>query len=74
MIIVLNKKDLGNAVTSVARFAERRSVTLPVLAGIALIAGDDGIKLRATNLETGIDLKVEGEIKIQEWWRFPRAY
>jgi len=46
-----------------ARFAERRSGSLPVLAGIALIAGDDGIKLRATNLETGIDLRVDGTIE-----------
>jgi DNA polymerase-3 subunit beta len=63
MIIIVDKKELGDAVTSVARFAERRSATLPVLAGIAIIAGDDGIKLRATNLETGIDFKVNGTIK-----------
>lgn len=63
MIITLDKKEFSEAVQSVARFAERRSGTLPVLAGIAIIAGDDGIKLRATNLETGIDLKVEGTIK-----------
>lgn len=47
----------------VARFAERRSATLPVLAGIAIVAGDDGIKLRATNLETGIDFRLNGDIK-----------
>lgn len=47
----------------VARFAERRSGTLPVLAGIAIVAGDAGIKLRATNLETGIDLRIEGTIE-----------
>lgn len=63
MIITLDKKEFAEGVQSVARFAERRSGTLPVLAGIAIIAGDDGIKLRATNLETGIDLKVEGTIK-----------
>ncbi|HRH55373.1 MAG TPA: DNA polymerase III subunit beta [Candidatus Paceibacterota bacterium] len=63
MIITLDKKTFSEGVQSVARFAERRSGTLPVLAGIAIIAGDDGIKLRATNLETGIDLKVEGTIK-----------
>lgn len=63
MIITLDKKEFSEGVQSVARFAERRSGTLPVLAGIAIIAGDDGIKLRATNLETGIDLKVEGTIK-----------
>lgn len=63
MIITLNKKAFSDGVQSVARFAERRSGTLPVLAGIAIIAGDDGIKLRATNLETGVDLKVEGSIQ-----------
>lgn len=63
MIITLDKKEFSEGVQTVARFAERRSGTLPVLAGIAIIAGDDGIKLRATNLETGIDLKVEGTIK-----------
>ncbi len=63
MIISLDKNAFKEAVGSVARFAERRSGSLPVLAGIALIAGDDGIKLRATNLETGIDIKVEGVIE-----------
>lgn len=63
MIITVDKKELASAVASVARFAERRSATLPVLSGIAIVAGDDGIKLRATNLETGIDMKVKGDIK-----------
>ncbi len=63
MIITLGKKEFSEAVNTVSRFAERRSATLPVLSGIAIIAGDDGIKLRATNLETGIDLRVEGTIK-----------
>ncbi|MBU1292468.1 DNA polymerase III subunit beta [Patescibacteria group bacterium] len=63
MIITLDKKEFMEGVGSVSRFAERRTGTLPVLAGIAIIAGDDGIKLRATNLETGIDLKVNGKIQ-----------
>ncbi|MES2225492.1 MAG: DNA polymerase III subunit beta [Patescibacteria group bacterium] len=63
MVITLEKKEFSEAVARVARFAERRSATLPVLAGIAIVAGDDGIKLRATNLETGIDLKVAGTIQ-----------
>lgn len=62
MVITLEKREFAEAVLRVARFAERRSATLPVLAGIAIVAGDDGIKLRATNLETGIDLKVNGTI------------
>ncbi len=63
MVITLEKKKFSEIVQSVARFAERRSGTLPVLAGIAIIAGDDGIKFRATNLETGVDMKAEGTIK-----------
>jgi DNA polymerase-3 subunit beta len=63
MIISIDKKELAEAVNSVSRFAERRSTTLPVLAGIVIVAGDDGIKLRATNLETGIDRKINGTIK-----------
>lgn len=63
MIITVDKKELAQAVGTVARFAERRSATLPVLSGIAIVAGDDGIKLRATNLETGIDYKLAGDIK-----------
>jgi DNA polymerase-3 subunit beta len=63
MIISIDKKELSEAVASVSRFAERRSTTLPVLAGILIVAGDDGIKLRATNLEIGIDRKISGTIK-----------
>lgn len=63
MIISIDKKELSEAVASVSRFAERRSTTLPVLSGIVIVAGDDGIKLRATNLETGIDRKISGTIK-----------
>lgn len=63
MVIILDKKEFAEAVQSVARFAQRTSASLPVLAGIAIIAGDDGIKLRATNLETGIDLSLAGTIQ-----------
>ncbi len=63
MIISVDKKEFAEAVGSVSRFAERRSTTLPVLAGIVIVAGDDGIKLRATNLESGIERKVNGTIK-----------
>ncbi|MCX6790527.1 MAG: DNA polymerase III subunit beta [Candidatus Kaiserbacteria bacterium] len=62
MNISIEKKEFSEAVHKVARFAERKSATLPALSSILLIAGDEGIKLRATNLETGIDLKLSGEI------------
>lgn len=53
----------SDAVHTVSRFAERKSATLPALSSILIIAADDGIKMRATNLETGIDLKIDGEQK-----------
>jgi DNA polymerase-3 subunit beta len=63
MNISIEKKTFSEAVHIASRFAERKSTTLPVLSSILIIAGDEGIKMRATNLETGIDLKVEGECK-----------
>ncbi len=62
MNISIEKKEFSEAVHIAARFAERKSATLPALSSILIIAGDDGIKLRATNLETGIDLKLSGKI------------
>lgn len=63
MVIILNKKEFAEVVGMVSRFADRRSATLPSLSGIAIVAGDDGIKVRATNLETGVDIHIEGTIK-----------
>lgn len=62
MNISIEKKEFSEAVHKVARFAERKSATLAALSSVLLIAGDEGIKLRATNLETGIDLKLSGKI------------
>lgn len=62
MNISLEKKEFSEAVYIAARFADRKSATLPALSALLLIAGDEGIKLRATNLETGIDLKLSGTI------------
>lgn len=60
MNISIEKKEFSEAVYKVARFAERKSSTLPALSSILVLAGDEGIKMRATNLETGIDLKLKG--------------
>lgn len=60
MNISIEKKTFIEAVYKVARFAERKSTTLPALASVLILANDEGIKMRATNLETGIDLTVEG--------------
>ena len=62
MNISIEKKEFSEAVYKVARFAERKSATLPALSAVLIIAGDEGIKFRATNLETGIDLKVAGQV------------
>src|SRR3989344_1968523 len=63
MNITFDKKEFADAVGITARFSERRTATLPVLSAIIIVAGDDGIKLRATNLETGIDLALRGTIR-----------
>jgi len=63
MNISIEKKIFSEAVHISTRFAERKNATLPALSAILIVAGDEGIKMRATNLETGIDLKLEGERK-----------
>ena len=62
MNISIEKKILSNAIHTAARFTEKKSAPLPALSSILIIAGDDGIKMRATNLEIGIDLKIQGEV------------
>ncbi len=64
MNISIEKKEFMNAVHIVSRFSDRKNTTLPVLSSILIIAGDDGIKLRATNLEIGIDLKLPGKVSL----------
>lgn len=63
MNISIEKKLFSEAVHIASRFAEKKNSTLQALSSILIIAGDDGIKMRATNLETGIDLKLKGEVK-----------
>lgn len=65
MRISIEKKLLADAVHTVARFAQKSGATLPALSSILIIAGDDGIKLRATNLDVGIDYKLHGESKAE---------
>jgi len=61
MIISIEKKEFFEAVRTVGRFAERKNTTLPALSSILIIVGSEGIKMRATNLETGVDLKLKGK-------------
>jgi DNA polymerase III subunit beta len=73
MNISIEKKIFIEAVYKVARFAERKSTTLPALASILIVANDEGIKMRATNLETGIDLSVQGVCKTEGVVAIPAA-
>jgi DNA polymerase III subunit beta len=63
MKITIPKKIFSEAVHIVSRFSERKNTTLPALSSILIIASEGEIKMRATNLEIGVDLKIEGEIK-----------
>jgi DNA polymerase-3 subunit beta len=63
MLITISKKQFSEAVHTASRFADKSSATAPVLHSLLILAGADGIRLRATNLETGIDLAVKGEKK-----------
>lgn len=62
MNISIEQKEFIEGIHTVARFAEKKNATLPALSSILILAGNDGIKLRATNLETGIDLKLQGAV------------
>ncbi len=73
MNISIEKKEFSEAIHTVARFAERKNITLPILSSILIIAADDGIKMRATNLETGIDLKIKGECVVNGVVAIPAA-
>ena len=63
MNISIENKILIQTVHTASRFAERRGATLPALASLLIIASDDDIRMRATNLEAGVDIKVTGTIK-----------
>ncbi len=63
MNISLEKKELIQAVGIVSRFSERKTSTLPALAGISILAEKDTLTFYATNLETGISLKVQGSVR-----------
>lgn len=63
MYFSLDKKEFADAVGIASRFAERRSTTLPVLAGVMFFVEGKKIILRATNLEIGVELTLSVEIK-----------
>lgn len=63
MNISIEKRIFSECVSIATRFADRKNTSLPALSSLLILAGDDGIKLRATNLETGVDLKLPGTVK-----------
>ena len=63
MIFTVDKQEFKEGVHNASRFSQKSAGSLPALSGVALIASDGVIALRATNLETGVDIRVTGEVK-----------
>lgn len=63
MIFTVDKQEFKEGVQNASRFSQKSAGSLPALSGVALIAQDGVIALRATNLETGVDIRVTGEVK-----------
>ncbi len=62
MFITIEKKIFIEGIQKIIRFTQRGATSLPVLSCVLIIAGDDGIKLRANNLEIAADFKIPGKI------------
>jgi len=62
MFIIIERDKFIEAIHKVVRFAQRNA-TLPVLSCVLIVVDDKNIKFRSTNLEVGIDLRVDGVIK-----------
>lgn len=62
MNISLEKKELGEAINTVSRFAEKKNQNLSVLGGIVITAEENTISFSATNLETSIRITIPGSI------------
>lgn len=65
MNISIEKKVFIDAVSKSFRIAGKQQTALPVLSCIVIVAGDDGIKVRATNLEIGVECALPGEVHIE---------
>ena len=62
MFITIEKKEFILGIQKIIHFTQRNTQSLPVLSCIIIVAGDNGIKFRANNLEIAADLKIPGEI------------
>lgn len=65
MIFTVDKQEFKEGVQNASRFSQKSAGSLPVLSGIAIIATEGTILLRATNLETGVDIRVSGDVKAE---------
>lgn len=62
MHIELLKENLSRAVTLASRFTARKA-QLPVLSHVCIEAGDDGIFMRAADLQKGIRIRIGGKVQ-----------
>ncbi len=62
MFITIEKKEFISGIQKIIRFTQKTVSSLPILSCVLIIAGDDGIKFRANNLEIAADLKISGKI------------
>jgi len=63
MYLKITTEEFAHCVETTARFAGKGSASLPVLSCVLIVAGDDGVKFRATNLEIGIDKGAVADVK-----------
>ena len=62
MKFTAERDALNSAIDKVKGAVERRT-TIPILANIALTMGDNGLKIRATDLDMTIDVTVQAELQ-----------
>ncbi len=62
MFITIEKREFIEGIQKIIRFTQHGATSLPVLSCVLIIAGDDGIKFRANNLEIAADFKISGKI------------
>lgn len=62
MNISIENKKFIEAVSTAVKFSEKKGGVGNAISSLLILANDDGIKMRATNLEIGIDLSIEGKV------------
>ena len=64
MKISVSKEDLSSGLQSVQNVVGARS-TLPILSNVLLIAGENKLELRATDLEVSINASVPAKVEVE---------